>query len=93
LDELNRSLTTKLKRAEEDLLANFYKVRKHVDQVDFVKFKQDVRKESTKSNVITERILDDEERKFIDGLKDKIEKTKDMAVKLAIEFKNIDPNN
>jgi hypothetical protein len=67
LDEIMDSLKSmKLTRDEQDLLANAYKTAKFSEKYDYSLFKQDIRKESTKSTNITERILDEEERKMIE---------------------------
>jgi hypothetical protein len=51
IDEINKSVKGfRLTRGEEDALADHYKPRKHSDQHEHQKFKQDIRKESSKSS-------------------------------------------
>ena len=87
IDEINKSVKGfRLTRGEEDALADHYKPRKHSDQHEHQKFKQDIRKESSKSTNVQDRILDENERKLIDKIKLHIE-TKNLTAKFVIEFK------
>lgn len=54
--------------------------------MDYNKFKQDIRKESSKSTNVNDKILDDNERKVIDALKTFVE-SKGLTAKLVIAFK------
>jgi hypothetical protein len=67
LDEISDSLKSmKLTRDEQDVLSNAYKTAKFSEKYDYSKFMQDIRKESTKSTSINDRILDEDEKKMIE---------------------------
>ena len=91
LDEISDSLKVmKLTRGEQDVLSSAYKTGKFSEKYDYDKFKQDIRKESSKSTTISEKILDAEESKMIEQIKDFVEKKKNLTTQLTIEFKKKD---
>ena len=78
-----------MKFKETQALAEHYRKNKlQDDNIEYERFKEDLRKESMKSKSLQDRRFNDEEQKIIDLFKGIFQKD-NMATKIAIELKKV----